>query len=123
LELSEEKTLITNAGTQKAKFLGVNIQRTSSVRGEIKHFRNLRGHSVRVPTTSLTLTAPISILVDRLIDKGLAKKIGKTIVPLPLTKLANLPITDIILRYRMMLNGLLNYYSFAKNKPQLRNLH
>ena len=62
-------------------------------------------------------------LVDRLVDKGLAIREGKTIIPLPLSKLANLPIVDIILRYRMILNGILNYYSFVKNKPQLRNLY
>lgn len=37
LELSDEKTLITNAGTDKAQFLGTEIQRISDSRGQVKH--------------------------------------------------------------------------------------
>jgi hypothetical protein len=40
LELSAEKTLITNAGHGTANFLGVEISRISSVRGQIKRYRN-----------------------------------------------------------------------------------
>jgi hypothetical protein len=123
LELSEEKTLITNSGNSKARFLGVNIQRTSSVRGEIKHIKNLRGHSVRIPTTSMILTAPMTLLIDRMIEKEMATRRKGTIIPLPLAKFANLPIRDLILKYRTMLNGILNYYSFAKNKPQLLKIY
>lgn len=69
LELSQEKTLITNAAKGKAHFLGTEIQRTSSVRGEIKRFKNTRGHSQRIPTTSIVMNAPISKLVAKFVDK------------------------------------------------------
>jgi len=71
LELSKEKTLITNAATGKAYFLGTEIQRISSVKGEIKRFINASGHSQRIPTTALILNAPIGRLVAKFQDKGL----------------------------------------------------
>lgn len=71
LELSQEKTLITNAAKGKAHFLGTDIYRTSSVKGEIKRFKNSRGHSQRIPTTSLVMNAPISKLVSKYVGKGI----------------------------------------------------
>lgn len=71
LELSLEKTLITSAAKGKAKFLGTEIKRTSSVKGEIKRFKNTKGHPQRIPTTSLVMNAPISNLVKKFIDKDI----------------------------------------------------
>lgn len=68
-----EKTLITNASKEKAHFLGTEIQRTSSVKGEIKRYKNFRGHPQRVPTTSTVMNAPIKKLIKRLADKGIVK--------------------------------------------------
>lgn len=73
LELSMDKTHITNASEGKAYFLGTEIQRTSSVKGEIKRFKNIRGHSQRIPTTSTVMNAPITKIVKRFIAKGLVK--------------------------------------------------
>jgi len=73
LELSLEKTLITNAAEEKAYFLGTELQRTSSVKGEIKRFQNVRGHPQRVPTTSLVMNAPIQRIVKKLETKGIVK--------------------------------------------------
>ena len=47
LELSLEKTLITNASEGKAQFLGTEIQRISSVNGEIKRFKNIKIYITR----------------------------------------------------------------------------
>lgn len=69
LELSQEKTLITNAAKGKAHFLGTEIYRTSSVKGEIKRFKNSKGHPQRIPTTSLVLNAPITKLVNKFVGK------------------------------------------------------
>lgn len=73
LELSLEKTLITSASEGKAYFLGVEIYRTSSVRGEIKRFRNTKGHPQRIPTTSTVMNAPIAKIVEKLVGKGIVK--------------------------------------------------
>lgn len=124
LELSEEKTLITNAGKSKAKFLGVEISRTSSVKGEIKSFRNSLGHKQRIPTTATILNAPIKKLLEKLVERkimvwGKTKRNGIGIVPQPILSLTVLPVPDIIIRYKMILNGIFNYYSFVNNRPRL----
>jgi len=66
-----EKTLITNASEGKAFFLGTEIQRISSVNGEIKRFKNISGHSQRIPTSATIMNAPIGKLVLKLVDKGI----------------------------------------------------
>lgn len=124
LELSMEKTLITNASEDKAYFLGTEIQRISSVKGEIKRFKNIKGHPQRIPTTSTVMNAPINKLVTKLVDKGIVTWKSKVLnednlIPQPILKWVNLPIRDIILRYKMIWNGYINYYSFADNKPRL----
>jgi len=52
LELSVEKTLITNAREDRAKFLGTFIKRLASSRS-VQYFKNGKGHSQRVPTGNL----------------------------------------------------------------------
>lgn len=102
-----EKTLITNASEDKAYFLGTEIQRISSVKGEIKRFKNIKGHPQRIPTTSTVMNAPISKLVTKLADKGIviwkSKALNEdNLIPQPILKWVNLPIRDIILRYKMI---------------------
>lgn len=73
LELSLEKTLITNASKGKAHFLGTEIQRISSVKGEIKRYKNTKGHSQRISTAATIMNAPISKIVEKLRDKGIVE--------------------------------------------------
>jgi len=65
-----DKTLITNAAEGKAYFLGTEIQRTSSVKGEIKRLTNVKGNPQRVPTTSTVMKAPLSKLIEKFAKKG-----------------------------------------------------
>ncbi len=52
LELSIEKTLITNARERRAKFLSTYIKRTAS--NKTTHFKvNVKGHNKRTPTGNL----------------------------------------------------------------------
>ena len=79
-----------------------------------------RGHMQRVSTSSLIMNAPIKKIVGRLVERGMAiRTVDGWINPQPILKLTTLPIQDIILRYRTILNGFLNYYSFANNRPRL----
>lgn len=126
LELSEDKIMTTKAVTSKVKFLETELSSVSSVRGKIKHYRNIRGDqgSTLVPPIMMRMDAPHHLLVNKLINKGIAKigKVsgGKTgIVPQPILKYSNLPINEIILRYRVILNEVFNYYSFVDNRPRL----
>lgn len=128
LELSLEKTLITNASEEKAYFLGTKIQRTSSVKGEIKRYKNWKGHTQRIPTTSTVMNAPLDKIIGKMVNKGIVKWESPkmrtdNLEPQPILKWLNLPIRDIILRYRMMLNGTLNYYSFVNNRTGLIRIY
>jgi hypothetical protein len=65
----------------------------------------------RAPTGNLWMTAPIPEIVDRLVKKGFAKWAQKKWYPLPIGDLTPLPVKDLILRYRVIMYGFLNYYS------------
>lgn len=70
MELSEEKTLITNARSGMASFLGVNIKKLASNRGVImSKGTNLRKHS-RIPGGNIRMTMPISKIIKKLESKG-----------------------------------------------------
>lgn len=124
LELSQEKTLITNAIKGAAYFLGVKVSRLSYISGQIKNRKNFKGHQGRIYATATLLKAPIQTLIDKYIDDNVAvykknAKNKKVLVGLPMTKWQLLPIYDILIRYKGVLNGILNYYSFVDNKSRL----
>jgi hypothetical protein len=66
LDLSEEKTLITNARAERAVFLGTQIKRLTSNKGEVKVVKGKK-----IPTGNLLMTAPIPKLVAKTKEKGL----------------------------------------------------
>lgn len=70
LSLSQEKTLITNARRQRAKFLGTYIKRIASSTGQNKVIKTKLGDRRRTPTGGLWMTAPIPEIVEKLRGKG-----------------------------------------------------
>lgn len=121
LELSEEKTLITNAREDRAKFLGTFIKRLASSRS-VQYYKNGKGHSQRVPTGNLWMSAPILETVKRLEDKDFLERKGYRWVPKSIGSLTLLPVQDIIMRYNSIMNGIANYYSFMDNRRYLRKI-
>jgi hypothetical protein len=81
----------------------------------------------RIPTTMLRMNAPLLKLIEKFEGKGLITRVmtkeNQIIIPQPMLSLVNLPIKDIMIRYRMILNGLLNYYSFVNNRPRLLKIY
>ena len=64
-----EKTLITNARTERAKFLGTYITKNASNRGNI--FTRDKWNKVRrIPSGNIRMSAPIAQIVKRLGEKG-----------------------------------------------------
>lgn len=125
LTLHWDKTKITHAKDGRAHFLGADIYRPSSRTGDSKVIRKTIGtrrFKSRIPATRLALLAPIRKLVERLAAQRICEirdySAGK-IIPIAKTSWINLPIYDIILRYRLLLNGILHYYSFAHNYSRL----
>lgn len=70
-----EKTLITNARSSRAKFLGVYIKRLVSNTGAAYMMKGDRGNR-RVPTGNLWMSAPVLEIVKRLEKNGFVKITG-----------------------------------------------
>lgn len=120
LELSMEKTLITNAREERAKFLGTFIKRLAS--NKSTHYRIDKGRSRRVPTGNLWMTAPILELANKLEDKEFLVRKDHRWIPKSIAKFTALPVAEIIQRYNSIANGISNYYSFADNRRYLRKI-
>ena len=117
LDLSEEKTLITNARAERAVFLGTQIKRLTSNKGEVKVVKGKK-----IPTGNLLMTAPIPKLVAKTKEKGLLSEKNGRWNPLPKKMFVPLQDSDIILRFNSIIRGILNYYSFVDNRQKLSKL-
>lgn len=121
LELSMEKTLITNARENRARFLGTYIKRLASNKST-QYRIGTKGFLKRVPTGNLWMSAPILEIVKKLEDKEFMIRKTHRWVPKSIAKFTTLPVVDIILRYNSIMNGIANYYSFADNRRYLRKI-
>lgn len=117
LTLSYEKTKITSTKKSRAKFLSTYITRIASNHC-IRMRTNSAGRRVRIANGNLWMTAPISEIIKKLIDKGFLICNNSRFRFLRIPQFTALPARDIILRYRSIYNGLINYYSFVDNKKQ-----
>jgi group II intron reverse transcriptase/maturase len=112
VELAMDKTLITSATQEKARFLNYEINteianhKLVKVRGKKK--RTLNGHiQVRMPKTVL---------------KKWIKRYTRKNKPSHRSELINLSDFDIVMKYNLELRGLYNYYSLAVNVHKLHEL-
>jgi len=125
LELSLEKTLITNARSDRAKFLGTYIKRLTSNTGNAIYIANGKdnGPNRRIPSGNLWMSAPILDIAKRLESKGFMKSNNNRWNAKVIRSFSLLPIKDIILRYKSILNGFINYYSFSDNRLRFNKIH
>lgn len=122
LELSEEKTLITNTRTGRANFLGTIIERNATNRGTI-FTRDKHNKLIRIPGGNIRMSAPIAKIIERLEQKGFLKATqGKWKIK-SIWKFLVLPMKDMVLRYRAIFNGYNNYYSFVDNKVLMSKIY
>lgn len=121
LELSEEKTLITNLKKDTAKFLGVIIGTNFDSLSISK--QKIKGFVRRASYINVTMTAPIKTLLQRLENQGFLRLRNGKYMPLPIRPLSVLPTIDLIIRYRSILRGFLQYYSYADNIRELRTIY
>ena len=114
LELSEEKTLITNA-KDKAKFLSYNIY----VRQSQLSKRDKTGRLVRNYTGRVVLEVSSDTIKKRLLDYGAMKLTyhrGKEVwKPTARYSMKDCDDLEILDRYNMEIRGFYNYYSIANN--------
>ena len=106
IELSEEKTLITNPQTEKCRFLGYDITKgrdyTQVVRGK-------NGRKRKSINGVMQLRVPADIIRQKI------KQFSQNGKPTHKTDRMNAPIEGIIKQYNSEIRGLYNYYCMAAN--------
>lgn len=118
LTLSEEKTLITHARTEKAKFLGYHIQtlKQDQIRSVPHEARNPNGRSRRSINGRIGLSIPESVLKEkeeRYSEQGKGKA---------RSLLTHEHEYSIVMQYQLEFRGLANYYHLAYNIHKLGKL-
>lgn len=113
--LNLDKTKITNAQKDSARFLGYRIHKTKMSKMPIKVDK--RGRLCRVVPRPI-LDADIQEVVKRLIERKYANK-KKAGNPTRNGRYINHQLADIINHYRSVERGILNYYSLANNYGRL----
>lgn len=120
LNLSEEKTHITHARTEMAHFLGTDIRITPlEIRPLLEAVRGDQTYKVRAVTRP-QLLAPVSLMVKRLEERGLARNGGN---PTRLGRMIPFETHRIVRIMFSMWLGIANYYSFVNNTGALGRIH
>ncbi len=122
LELSEEKTLITN-GRKSAKFLGYDI----FVRKSNDTHRDKNGHLTRSYDHKIVLYITTEVMRKKLFDYDAVKittRDGKEVwKPKGRNYMRNLDDLEIISQYNSEIVGFYNYYSIANNSPVIDSFY
>ena len=104
LELSNEKTKITNLSDERVRFLGYEISKSHE---NTKQVVDTIGRKKRSVNGTIQLLVPGDVIQEKLKP---FKKNGKSY---PHLARVNLPIIDIISQYNAEIRGLYNYYCLA----------
>jgi len=118
LELSEEKTLITNSA-DKARFLNYEVM----VKDNDKFFENTKGVKERVGNRSIGLYMPKDTMMKYINEKQIVENINAEVwrgkARPYLTTLSDL---EIVSHYNAEIRGLYNYYAMAENVSSRMNM-
>lgn len=119
LKMNEDKTLITHANSDYAKFLGYHISITPAhkrpILNKTMHNKNMKALSITRPI----LNAPIKDIVFKLGKLGYCKR-GQTGTPTGVGRLIHEEIRTIINMYLRTARGILGYYKLATNYRKLK---
>jgi group II intron reverse transcriptase/maturase len=122
LELSKEKTLITN-GRKSAKFLGYDI----FVRKSNDTHRDKNGHLTRSYDHKIVLYITTEVMRKKLFEYDavkITKRDGKEVwKPKGRNYMRNLDDLEIISQYNSEIVGFYNYYSIANNSPVIDSFY
>lgn len=108
LELSDEKTRITHARSEKARFLGYDLQVMQSDSKQTTRSNGIKSRSVN---GGIWLGVPYEV------TRNWIRKYSHNNKPTPRTELRFDSDFDIITRYQMEFRGLSQYYAWAYNRP------
>lgn len=107
LTLSEEKTLITHAASQRATFLGYEL---SAERNDTKLSQDKNGRRKR-----RSINSSIHLHVPRQVAKEWENRYKKKGKPIHRAELLNHSDYEIVMLYNMEFQGLANYYTLAQD--------
>jgi group II intron reverse transcriptase/maturase len=118
LEMSEEKTLITHARTEKARFLGyeINLMNADDKVSMVKKHGKAGRHTRRALNQQLFFSVPQDVI------KAWSEKVEERKAIKARNELFGVSDYDIIAIYEVELQGLINYYNRAHNQEQLKDL-
>ena len=116
LELSETKTLITNARSEKARFLGYEIGVTQA---DAKRHKDARKNGT-ISRRSINGRAKITIPKD--VRDAYSQKYMRNGKAVHRSELENESVFDIITKYQLEFRGIANYYKLACNMHTLHYL-
>jgi group II intron reverse transcriptase/maturase len=118
LQLSEEKTRITNAKTEEAAFLGTTLKIGTGGTPKVVLTTNQYGKRFKRRSTGweTIMHAPLPRLVKRLQEKGFCTGEGN---PIAKRGWSVLDLDQIVLLYGGINRGIQNYYRFADNWTRL----
>jgi len=121
LRLSQEKTIITNARSQEAKFLGFRVKIGTTKSQKQSKATNGSGKEVKKRTTGMqvVLKAPMDEVVKRLHSKGFCDKNG---YPTHKAAWQLLDEDQIIMLYSSINRGLQQYYRPVDNWARLQRV-
>jgi group II intron reverse transcriptase/maturase len=113
LELSEEKTLITHARSQAAKFLGYEI---TTLQSDSKQYRDKNGR------TNRRINGNIGLRVPQAVVQAQCKRYRRKNRPIHRAELRSGSDYSIIATYQLEYRGIVNYYRMAYNLHTLHTL-
>ncbi|GAC1646088.1 MAG: reverse transcriptase domain-containing protein [Ktedonobacteraceae bacterium] len=113
LNLSEEKTLVTHARSQAAKFLGYEITTLHSNR---KQYRDKNGRRTRRINGNIGLRVPQAVVQEK------CKRYMRRNKPIHRAELLNESDYTIVATYQLEYRGIVNYYRLAYNLHTLQKL-
>jgi group II intron reverse transcriptase/maturase len=134
LDLSEEKSHITDLKKSKADFLGFQIwqspgkilSKKSDVNpygkiDRVKMNSKFRGASMQIPRTRITFS--MDEVLRKLVDKGLVRYKAGKFFPTSYKSALQYDIANIVLYIKSVFRGLANYYGFAHNWYDAKTLY
>lgn len=118
LELSEEKTKITNLGSEHARFLGHNIRCVTSKQTLATRIDYGKRVS-RISKGKPKILVPKDYIRNKLKAAGMLNDKGK---PKFIGKFIYLDDYEIVTRYNSIIRGFMNFYNLAENRHELVEL-
>src|SRR5436305_6312223 len=113
LNLSEEKTLVTHARSQAAKFLGYEI---TTLQSNSKQYRDKNGRRNRRINGNIGFRVPQAVVQEK------CKRYLRKNKPMHRAELLNESDYTIVATYQLEYRGMVNYYRLAYNLHTLHKL-